>query len=558
MLFKAIIARELRISSRNWRTYYSRVAVGAWALALCIYLIWLVQTALGGATAGTIILQTSSMLALALCLFSGVNRTADSISSEKREDTLGLLFLTHLKGRDIVLGKLFAHGLRTFYLLVAIIPVLGVPIFLGGVTGSELFRVPLALMNALLLSLSVGLFISSVAWSQRLAHGWAGTIMVLLAFVLPASAFLVQRFANIPRLTLALNLPSPTYTLLMSGGSAIGLTTNFFWSALVLQFGLAIIALSGACGCLPHFWRIKAARGWTFKQWIARIAHGDSEVRAKRRFRILERNPIFWLNCRDRFAVFWPVLFALLSFGVATGCIVYFEVESEPRLVILFITLALNDFAMRIRVGSLASLRLGIDRQSGALEMILSSPLTVREVIGGVWKAIRGTLLWTYVPILILYCVTALIFLRSVGGTAIVAAFFLLFSVADFVAMGYVAMWNGMRMRNIQQAAGHALLRVLILPWTVWAMLMPLVVQFPFEIGGFFGFGLALILWATSTGLAIRSARRNLFGHFREAATDRYNFEERTSLVAFARRWFERFLTPILPGNRRRALADSR
>ena len=42
------------------------------------------------------------------CLLSGVWFTADCLSEEKREGTLGLLFLTDLKGYDVVLGKLVA------------------------------------------------------------------------------------------------------------------------------------------------------------------------------------------------------------------------------------------------------------------------------------------------------------------------------------------------------------------------------------------------------------------------------------------------------------------
>ncbi|HQU46125.1 MAG TPA: hypothetical protein PK867_25150, partial [Pirellulales bacterium] len=41
--------------------------------------------------------------------------TADCISSERREGTLGLLFLTDLRGHDVVLGKLVVAGLGAFY-----------------------------------------------------------------------------------------------------------------------------------------------------------------------------------------------------------------------------------------------------------------------------------------------------------------------------------------------------------------------------------------------------------------------------------------------------------
>ena len=77
-------------------------------------------------------------LAFLGCLFSGVFLTADSLSGEKREGTLGLLFLTDLKGYDVVFGKLIATSLNGFYALLAIFPVLALPLVMGGVTFWEL------------------------------------------------------------------------------------------------------------------------------------------------------------------------------------------------------------------------------------------------------------------------------------------------------------------------------------------------------------------------------------------------------------------------------------
>jgi ABC-type Na+ efflux pump permease subunit len=552
MLFSAIIERELRLSARDWRTYYSRVLVGCWALALCLYLIFLMRTAFGGAAAGAQTLAACTTLALALCLFNGASRTSDCLSSEKREDTLGILFLTHLKPRDIVLGKLFAHGLRTVYLLIAITPVLAIPIFVGGVSGAELLRVPLLLVNSLLLSLSLGLLVSSVSVKQRTAQGFAGFIIATLAFFLPAAGYLVDRYAHMPRVALGLNLLSPAYALQMSAGASFGLSTNLFWNAVAVQFVMGVAALTSACFLLPHFWRTKASRAWRLKDWFARIAHGESDTRRKRRARLLSRSAIQWLNSRDRLAVLPPILFAVASFGIVGALLWYFEVPREAVYGFLFATLAINDFAMRIRVAQIASVQLGNDRQNGALEMILSTPVTVREIVRGIWSAIRGKLLWTHTALLTIYAVLAALYLGPVPGWQwIIVLFFLLFSLGDFIAMGYVAIWQAMRMRQAQGATGYALLRVLILPWTIWGVVMPFAVQFPFEVGGVLGFSSSVLIWVISTGTAIRSARRRIFTHFREAATDRYNFEERTSLLALARRWSDNFLTLFLLRSRR-------
>jgi len=54
--------------------------------------------------------------------------------------TLGLLFLTDLKGHDIVFGKLAASSVNALYSLLAIVPVLGLTLLFGGVSGTQFWR----------------------------------------------------------------------------------------------------------------------------------------------------------------------------------------------------------------------------------------------------------------------------------------------------------------------------------------------------------------------------------------------------------------------------------
>ena len=105
MTFLPIVARELRIASRRRATYWVRsgaagliLLVGAWFfLMLHREAPRQLAEVLFGVTTGAAVLY---------CLLSGVRATSDCISQEKREGTLGLLFLTDLRGYDVVLGKL--------------------------------------------------------------------------------------------------------------------------------------------------------------------------------------------------------------------------------------------------------------------------------------------------------------------------------------------------------------------------------------------------------------------------------------------------------------------
>jgi len=81
-----------------------------------------------------------SSVAFAFSLLAGPVVTADCLREEKREGTLGLLFLTDLKGYDVALGKWVAASLSPFYTLLAAIPILALSFFLGGVGSEPAFR----------------------------------------------------------------------------------------------------------------------------------------------------------------------------------------------------------------------------------------------------------------------------------------------------------------------------------------------------------------------------------------------------------------------------------
>src|SRR5205823_6492965 len=104
----------------------------------------------------------------------------DCLSSEKREGTLGLLFLTDLKGYDVVCGKLAATSFRALYGLLALVPVLAVPLLMGGITSGEFWRMVLVLVNTFLFSLAIGVFVSALCQDARKAMGANFLLLLLL------------------------------------------------------------------------------------------------------------------------------------------------------------------------------------------------------------------------------------------------------------------------------------------------------------------------------------------------------------------------------------------
>ena len=109
MTFLPIVARELRVAARRRGTYRMRLAM-VWGALITGTSIFVATVGATAQQTGQYIFQGLSWLCLLYCLLSGRRWTADCLSEEKREGTLGLLFLTDLKGYDVVLGKLAAEG----------------------------------------------------------------------------------------------------------------------------------------------------------------------------------------------------------------------------------------------------------------------------------------------------------------------------------------------------------------------------------------------------------------------------------------------------------------
>src|SRR6187431_2711871 len=179
MTFLPIVGRELRVAARRRGTYWTRFYAALVAIvvsaAVCGFLRESPPDQLGPA----LFLPIAVML-FGFCLFAGMWNTADCVSEEKRDGTLGLLFLTDLRGYDVVLGKLVATSLLWFYGLLAVFPVLAMSMLLGGVAPGEFWRTLLAMVNLLFVSLAVGLVISAISRNERRAMAGAGLTLFLL------------------------------------------------------------------------------------------------------------------------------------------------------------------------------------------------------------------------------------------------------------------------------------------------------------------------------------------------------------------------------------------
>ncbi|MDB6036622.1 MAG: hypothetical protein JWM99_463 [Verrucomicrobiales bacterium] len=176
----AVILREMRAEARRPFTYWSRVLAGG--------ILLFAATAVMQGDLGTgvgIFGALNTLLFLSIWIIVPL-LTADCISRERREGTLGLLFLTPLRAPSIIMAKGLVHGLRGASYLLTALPAIIIPFLLGGVSPSDLGRAALLNFSAVVLALSAGLLAStfSIRWSRAVLT--SALLSGSLAVALPA------------------------------------------------------------------------------------------------------------------------------------------------------------------------------------------------------------------------------------------------------------------------------------------------------------------------------------------------------------------------------------
>jgi ABC-type Na+ efflux pump permease subunit len=538
MTFLPIVERELRVAARRRVTYWKRQVPAAAALGVGAWVMLTDQTA---AQVGPKLFSVLAVGALIFSLFLGVSSTADCLSEEKRENTLGLLFLTDLKGYDLVLGKLAATALHALYGLLAIFPVLAIPLLTGGVSGAEFARVLLVCANNMLFSLAVGMFCSALCRDDRRAAGLGSGLVLTLAVLWPLLMILIADSRN-TRPAPWLLLPSPGFTAFFafdavrSTPAAFPRYAAYFPYSVVCVQGLAWVLLALAAVILPRSWQDKtenARVSWWRSRW-RRLAYGTQARRDRARAQMLEINPIFWLTGRDRTKsglvwFFLGIMGAFWAYGLWRDPEIWL---GEVPFVLTALTV---HTVFKFWVASEACRRLAADRHSGALELLLATPLPVARILTGqllaLWKQFAG-------PVALVLLAD---FAFLLGGRAhnneswrLVWLAGIGMLLADMFTLSWLGMWMGLRRRNANRAAAAALWRVLVLPWIVFLgysglaeLAGRLVLEERTRILAWLTIGVGLDLY-----YGLRS-RASLLGEFRRLAAERY--ERRAGLWASRR-----------------------
>ncbi len=447
-----MVDRELRLRARQPTTYWARCGLAAIAALVAAQVVELSSGALNPALIGQRTFEWLRWLGfVAACLSALV--TADCLSGERREGTLGLLFLTNLKSREVVFGKLSAASLSALFGLVSFMPALALAFMAGGVMPGEVARSALALLNALFISLAAGLWVSA---------GGEGQLKTLRNALLFVSLMFVWTWVAGHASPLLPALLSPYGAFLMAPAAAIRSAAPQFWCSLAVEHAEAWLLLGAAISRLNRKWREPEKPEPPKTAALKRPIQLTPKVVTDEDRALLEAEPICWAVSRTQghnLYVWAGTLLMLLGGGTIL-------LGSAP-----FMVLNLgSSLAAGILLSWGAGRSLFTARRSGELELMLTTPLGARDIVRGhwwaLWRPMRGA--WLLAVFLM---VMQFIYLSSWGFGVIGAVLTPLNKVLDAVALCWVAMAFAVKARKPFQVILWTVGIVILLPWMVASVL---------------------------------------------------------------------------------------
>ena len=514
MISLPIVERELGIASRNLGSWLSRWIIAI--VAVCFGGLWLgMAYSVGGMMKGDVFFAILAWACFVYCLLAGLWTTSDTLTREKTDGTLGLLFLTDLRGYDVVLGKMITASLKSFYGVLAVLPVLALPLLMGGVTNDQFWRTAGALLNILIFSLSMGMFFSALSWSSGRAVFW--TFFSLFSVtMLPLIHLWLGGTAS------DLNFVSPGFAMANASAPVIGTPAAGFsghwawWGSGLAGSGMLLVLASWT---ISHRWRETKLRPQTPS--LGERTDGDRlQSSAERQSAILDANPAGWLVWRVRsFRTSRRLLMALMiTIGlVLPGFVVLAGAGIDDLWIFMGSLVWVGSFWIRLEVARHAVTTIHEAKASGALEQILVTPVDEKEFRRGHFAAMVRFWMWPVILLASLPIVAALfsmfmegwIFDDALFGVSIMGLMSGLIAVVffgDLFALYYSGCWFALRSSNYSAAFWKTFGFVYLLP-TIGSVLFCWMGQF---------------IWLITDIIFIVWPLTSLQGNFRRAVSGEY------------------------------------
>lgn len=503
MTFLPIVRRELSVAARRTATYRNRVIFGALAVGLvAVQFMFLPQTRLSGPQ----VFRMISWGGFILCLLEGLRTTADSISLERREGTLGLLLLTDVRGYHVVIAKFASAAIQSLTAIVAILPAFSLPLLIGGVTAGECWRLMFALLAGLFLALCLGTFVSTFTTCALTA--FASASAALMAFtILPVA---LTSGPGVKQLLLGLGGPLRMFLSV----PANAFNSQVFWIATAVSACTCAAVLALAGWLLHRFPQLDAPQMENaFQRWLrpdpARVeSWGGASARTSPGVWLAERTlpgrQMFWL-------LIVGGLITCFSIGVFGGR------QAVARIMVCELIFAIF---IKLWLAAVAPLSLNASRRGGALELLLCTPMPSAEMVRGQVDALYGYFLGPALVVAVGFTVAGVLGMglghndagmRADGSPFACGLFWFALFILDLHALAYTGLWNGLTNARLDRAIAKTVFAVLILPWLT--VIVPILGCL-----GMIGWPIFWIYW--SSGKLKKHFREEAVKHFSQGADE--------------------------------------
>ena len=528
-----VVARELAEQARRKGIYRLRAGAAVVALGVMVWLVIVSSANLPAAAQGQGIFTVLVSLAFLFCLFVGVRATSDCLSEEKREGTLGLLFLTDLKGHSVVMGKVAAGSFAALSALLGIVPVLFLAVLLGGVTFPQVAIGGVVLLNTMFLSLAAGAFVSALSQNERRAMIAAFVLVLALVFAPFGVSLILEGWSN-PRFPYEIVWPSPifTYIFVIERPFPNPFKHLVLPSLLVQHLTAWFLLVMAAFVLRRSLTAVPKARFEKIRAFAENHRYGTASVRKRYRARLLDRNAFLWLAAREkvkpRYA--WAII-GTIAIGWSMTYFSFPRMAFDLPVSLLFMLLA--HFVFKLWAASEVCSRLIEDRRSGALELLLSTPLSVKQVTQGQSLALRHIFFWPIAALMLFEIFLLMGGLNNLGQEVTRQEMLAFFGAAistfllDLWALKWVAMWHSLFATSIGRILVGTLFRILLLPWLLFGLFaVPIGLWDQLHHSRLAELDFLFLWWGLSIGIALLlgwSSRTSFLRHFRAAAAQRFD-----------------------------------
>lgn len=384
-----LIERELRVGLRKRQPRHTRFwfAVCGCALSLA-FLFFSVLT--GDRSLGRSLHSLLHWCGIVM-VFNAPRFAVGMFSEDRRNDTLGLLFLCGIGPGELFVSKLLGTGLIAFSNLLGLFPFLALSFLMGGVSMDLFIATLCSLPLSLMFAISVCTLASVLCKDEGTAHMLAMALGAALCLAMPLLRWASGVFSDglpIAHTWLALSPAFPVYVAAtnLTAGSIhefwLSCGTTLVWSGLCLLLAGVIV---------QRIWQDRPMAAEDRSAWARarEFMQGSAAWRRRLAQRWLDRNPFAYLAVRDR----WPASLAWIAIGSVV--LIWFTglacwPAHWPSVPNFFATGLLLNLILAWTILYAAAKPIGMERRNGGLELLLTTPLTEQQIIHGQLAALRA------------------------------------------------------------------------------------------------------------------------------------------------------------------------